>query len=136
MKSLKSILAVLAFAPLALTAGELSPEVTAKFVKAIMSSSGGNKVSCSDPALKPALEAQGIVVDSAAPITWVTNASEARASKAFGRLVIAGKRELAAQACIIIEEDGGRPKILLNPANLRSAKVQVGDAVLKIADKI
>lgn len=136
MKFLTTTLFLLAAAPLALTAGELTPEVTAKFIKAITTSSGTNKVGCGDPALRAALEAQGVVVDSSSPITWVTTAAEARASKTFGRLTLTGKRELASQACIIIQEEGGRPKILLNSTNLRGSKVHLSDAVLKIAEKI
>jgi hypothetical protein len=136
MNFLKSVLLALAAAPLALSSGELPPEVTAKFLKAIATSSGNAKVMCGDPALKAALEGQGVTVDSSSPIAWVTSAAEARMQKQFGRLTVTNKRELASLACIIIEEDGGRPKILLNPANLHAAKVQVSDAFLKIAEKI
>lgn len=130
------LLAAAALATFAVRAGELTPEVEAKFLKAIIASSGTNKISCSDGALKAALEAQGITVDSSSPIAWVTNPNEARAMKQFGRLVITNKRELAASAAVILLEDGGRPKIMLNTANLKSAKVQLSDAVLKIAEKI
>jgi hypothetical protein len=129
-------LAFLALASLAVHAGELAPEVEAKFLKAILASSGSNKISCSDPALKTALEAQGCVVDSGAPIAWSINPNEAKNLKSFGRLVITNRRDLAVHASILIQEDGGRPKILLNTANLHAAKIQLGDAILKIAEKI
>jgi hypothetical protein len=51
-------------------------------------------------------------------------------------LVVAGRRDLAANSCILIEEDGGRPKLLLNTANLKASRVQLGDALLKLAEKI
>jgi hypothetical protein len=114
-------------------AGELAPEVAAKFLKVIVTSSGGTKIACSDPAIKAALEAQGVVVDAGAQIVWAVTVTEARAGKQFGRLVITAKRELAASASILLEEDGGHPKILVNSNNLRSSKVQLGDAILKIA---
>lgn len=137
MKNLRPVLlALAAAASLALRAGELSPELEAKFLKVIISSSGNTKIGCSDSALKTALEAQGITIDSSSSIVWVTNSAEAKAYKAMGRLVIVSKRELAPMASMVLDEEGGRPKLLLNTANLRQSKVQLGDAVLKIAEKI
>lgn len=130
------LLLFVAIASTALRAGELSPEVEAKILKALVSSSGSMKIACSDATLKAALEAQGITVDSSAMIVWATNAMEARNGKTMGRLVVTSHREFAASACVVIEEADGRPKILLNPPNLHAAKVQLGDAVLKIAEKI
>jgi hypothetical protein len=130
------LLAVAAVATLAVRAGELTPEVEAKFLKVIVTSSGASKISCSDPARKAALEAQGLTVDASAPIVWVTAANEAKALKAMGKLVISNTRNLAASASVLIEEDGGRPKIFLNTANLHASKVQLGDVVLKITEKI
>ena len=132
-----ALLALASVAAFTVRAGELTPEVEAKFLKVIVSSSGGNKIACSDPALKTALEAQGIQVDASASIVWATNAAEGKTSKAMGRLVISGKRELSFLASVLLEEEGGRPKILLNPANLHAAtRVTLGDAILKIAEKI
>jgi hypothetical protein len=67
---------------------------------------------------------------------WVTAPAEAKAQKAMGKLVIANSRSLAASASVLIEEAGGHPKIFLNTANLHSSRVQLGDAVLKITEKI
>ncbi|BDU71252.1 hypothetical protein [Mesoterricola silvestris] len=129
------ILAAAAVASLAVRA-ELAPEVEAKFLKAIIASSGTAKIACDDPALKGALEAQGIAVDSSAAICWVTNPNIAKTMKQFGRLVITNRRDLASSASVLILEDNGRPKLILNTANLKSAKVQLSDAVLKIAEKM
>ncbi|NTV73729.1 MAG: hypothetical protein HGA66_05930 [Holophaga sp.] len=129
------LLAAAAVATLAVRA-ELTPEVEAKFLKAIIASSGTNKIACDDAALKGALEAQGIVVDSGASICWVTNPNIAKTMKQFGRLVITNRRDLAGSASVLIVEDNGRPKLILNTANLKTAKVQLSDAVLKIAEKI
>jgi len=134
MNILKLILPALA--AFTLQAGELGPDVEAKFIKAIIASSGSNKVACTDAALKVALEAQGVVVDASAAIVWSTNALDAKMMKASGRLVVTNKRELAANACVLVQEEGGRPKIFLNTINLKAARVQLGDAVLKIAEKI
>ena len=134
MNILKLILPALS--AFTLQAGELGPDVEAKFIKAIIASSGSNKVACTDAALKVALEAQGVVVDASAAIVWSTNALDAKMMKASGRLVVTNKRELAANACVLVQEEGGRPKIFLNTINLKAARVQLGDAVLKIAEKI
>lgn len=137
MNSLRPLfLALAAVATFAVRAGELTPEVEAKFLKVIVTSSGASKISCSDPALKAALEAQGLTVDPSAPIAWATGQGEAKAFKAMGKLVIANRRDLAASASVLIEEDGGRPKIFLNTTNLHASKVQLGDVVLKITEKI
>jgi len=116
-------------------ADDLSPELTAKVLKLIVASSG-NKIACTEPTLKAALEALGVGIDPGAPIGWATSAMEAKNFKTFGRLVITGKRELAGAAAILIQEEGGRPKILLNPPNLKGAKVQISDAVLKMGSAL
>lgn len=137
MKVLKTTLvALLGMAALSVSAGDLTTEAQAKFLKVIVSSSGVGKIACSDAALKSALEAQGVTVDAGAPIAWASNALEAKNLKTAGRLVISGRHELLNAAGIVIEEQGGRPKILLNSANLNAAKVQVGDAILKIGEKM
>ena len=137
MKSMRTLLLTVAcLAGMGVRAEDLSPETTAKFLKVIITSSGGNKIACSDPTLKAALEAVGIVVDAGAPIGWASNAMEAKNFKTFGRLVITGKRDLAGSAAILIQEEGGRPKIILNPPNLKGAKVQISDAVLKMGSTI
>lgn len=126
---------LISLASLALRA-ELAPEVQAKIIKAIVASSGSNKIACSDGSLKGPLEAVGLVVDSSAPIVYTNSPAEARNFKTFGRLIITEKRELANFAAVIISDDGGRPKIMLNTTNLKTAKVQLSDAVLKIAEKL
>lgn len=130
------LLILAALTGLAASAGELSPEVSAKFLKAIVSSSGSNKIACADAGVKAALEAAGVTVDGGAQIVWATNANEARMGKQMGRLVVTPKRELASMSCILLEESDGHPKMVLNTGNLKSARVQLGDAIMKIAEKI
>lgn len=129
------LIAGLSGASLALQAGELPPEVQAKFIKVIVASTGG-KIACGDPALKAALAAAGVTVDNGAQVFWASNPNEAKIYKNTGKLLIAGRRDMMANVSIVLDEDGGRPKILLNPANLRNSHVQVGDAVLKLGEKI
>ena len=137
LKALRTLVMLLVVGTaLAVRADDLSPETIAKFLKVIVTSTGGNKIACSDPALKAAIEAAGLVVDSGAPIGWATNAMEAKNFKTFGRLVITGRRELGGAAAILIQEEGGRPKILLNPNNLKGSKVQISDAILKMGQTI
>jgi hypothetical protein len=137
MKLVRTLFAAaLALAPLSIQAGEANVETQAKFLKAIVASTGSTKVACADPALRAALEAVGLQLDSAAPVIWATTMGEAKGSKLTGRLVVSGRRELVSNTCILIEEDGGRPKLLLNTANIRASRVQVSDAILKLAEKI
>ena len=124
------------FSALALQATELSPEVTAKFLKVIATTSGQNRVACVDGSVKAALETQGIKVEASASVVWCTSAPEAKASKQQGKLVVVGRRELSSLACILLEEDGGRPKLVLNTANIRSSRTPVGDALMKIGEKL
>ena len=130
-----AILLLCACGPLALRAGDLAPEQTAKILKGIASGAGEFQVTCKDPALKAALSALGLSVEDGSSIVWCTSLPEAKGQQHLGRLVVVGRRELSTAACVIIEEDGGRPKIILNTANLRTCKVKLGDALMKIGEK-
>ena len=120
---------------LSLKAGDLAPEQAAKILKGIASGCGEFQVSCKDPALKAALSALGVSVEDGASIVWCTAAPEAKGQLHLGRLVVVGRRDLASSACVIVEEAAGRPKIVLNTANLRTCKVKLGDALMKIGEK-
>lgn len=137
MKSFRHALLLVSLAggALGLSAGELSAEVQAKFIKVIVASTGG-RIACGDPALRSALTAAGVTVDSGAQVQWTTSPAEAKMLKGTGKLLIAGRRDLMASVAIVLEEEGGRPKIRLNTTNLRASSVQVGDAVLKLGEKI
>jgi hypothetical protein len=50
-------------------------------------------------------------------------------------MVVVGHRDLMSAACVVLEEDGGRPKIMLNNNNLRSCRLKLGDAIMKISTK-
>ena len=119
-----------------LQAGELSPEVTGKFLKVIVSTSGQGKIACGDSAMKAALENLGVTVDPTASIIWCTSPMDAKMQKSNGKLVVVGRRDLGPFACIIIEEEGGRPKLILNTNNIRSSKVTLSDALMKIGEKL
>lgn len=136
LHALKSIACAFVLALVPAQAKEMNAETQARLLKVLVASAGGGKVSCSDTALKAALEAQGVDVDPAGMILWASNAGEARMGKLAGRLVVAGRRDLAPSAAIVLEEDGGRPRIILNVANLKASRAQVGDAIYKLGEKI
>lgn len=109
--------------------------MTAKLVK-IVASSAGNKVSCRDAAMKAALEGVGVTVDSDAKVAWGMNPVEIKMLRSQNRLVITGNRSfLANGASIAITEEGGKPKIFLNQANISASGVTLSDAIYKIGAK-
>ncbi|MBK8792823.1 MAG: DUF4154 domain-containing protein [Holophaga sp.] len=133
---LKAVLLSLALGScsLALQAGDLSPEITAKLIKIIAGASGG-KVACRDATMKAALEGAGVTVDGDSKIVWATNPVEVKSLR--GRLVIVGKKEfLSSGAAVAIAEDGGKPKIFLNQAAITASGLTLSDAILKIAEKL
>jgi len=120
----------------ALQAGDLSPEQTAKILKVIVTASGQTKVNCADGAVKAALAALGVPVESGASIVWCTGMGEARMQKQMGKLVVVGHKELLSMACIVLEAEDGHPKILLNTGNIRNTHITLGDALMKIGEKL
>lgn len=126
------ILGTLALAGLSVSAGELPPEITAKLLKIVVSSSGG-AIACRDAALKTALEAAGVTVDDGAKVVWVTNPAQAKMLKTQGKLVVGPSQSLLpAGGGIALVEDGGKPKIFLNMANVQASGVTLPDALLKV----
>jgi hypothetical protein len=124
------------FGALALQASDLTPEVTARFLKVIATTSGQTRIACQDGAVKTALEAQGMPVEAGAGIVWCTSVTEARMQKQLGKLVVVGRRDLVAMACIVLEEEGGRPRLVLNTTNIRTCKITLGDALMRIGEKL
>ena len=120
---------------LGLQAGDLSPEQTAKILKGIANGCGEFQITCKEPALRAALSGLGISVEDGSAMVWCSSAAEAKGQLHMGRLVVVGHRDLANSACVVVEEEGGRPKIVFNTANLRTCKVKLGDALMKIGEK-
>lgn len=120
---------------LALQAADLSTEQSAKILKSIANGCGEFQISCKEPGLRAALSALGVSVEDGSSIVWCTTAVEAKAQLHPGRLVVVGNRDMASSACVVIVEEGGRPKIIFNMANLRGCKVKLGDALMKIGEK-
>lgn len=128
-------LSLLAFSGLRLSAGELPVDIQAKLLKIIANGAGSaGKVACKDPDLKAALEAQGMTVDDGAKVVFSNMGPQIKTFKTMGRLVVCGRPELLQQgASICIAEDGGKPKIFLNPMNIKASGVQLSDAIMKAA---
>lgn len=115
-----------------LQAGELPPEVLAKFLK-IAAADG--KIACKDPALKSALEAAGVTVDSGAKIIWCTNPNEIKMAKMSGKLCVVGRPELVIAGCgIAILDDGGKPKIMVNKAAIAASGANVSPMLFKVGE--
>ena len=119
-------------------AGELSPDMQAKFVKILASSAGSaGKVGCSNAALQTELGKVGIANDPSAKVAWASSEAEVKALKAAGKLVLCGKLDwLSAGGSIAIVEEGGKPQIYLHMGNIAASKVPLSDAVLKIGKRL
>ena len=86
-----------------------------------------------DKVMKAALEAVGVAVDDGAKVVWVTNPAQAKMLKTQGKLVVGPSPALLpAGGGIALVEDGGKPKILLQMANVSASGVTLPDALLKV----
>ncbi len=109
--------------------------VAAKLVKIIATATGG-KVSCRDAAMKAALEGVGVTVDGDSKIVWATNPMEVKMARSQNRLVVTGNKSLLGNgAAIAIVEEGGKPKIYLQQANITASGVTLSDAIYKVGAK-
>lgn len=118
-------------------AGDLPPEVQAKFVRILANSAGSaGKVCCHDTGLRAELGKVGLAHDPAAKVAWAASEAEVKALKAAGKLVICGRLEwLAAGGSIAIVEEAGKPQVYLHMGNIAASEVPLSDAVLKIGRK-
>lgn len=114
-------------------AGDLAPEVAAKFIKILASTSGG-KAFARDPAMKAALEGAGVVVDANAKVYWCTSPQEVKMAVMQRRLCVVGQSGLlGAGAAIALLEDGGRPKIAINKHAVDASGVSLPDMIFKVS---
>lgn len=115
-----------------LGSGELSMDMAAKILKIITTNSGG-KIQCRDEAMKPHIEANGMTVDAGSRIVWTNLIPEVKIFKMQNRLVVTGKQELLVHgAGIALVEEGGKPRIMLNVAAIKSSAVSIPDALYKL----
>lgn len=127
-------LAFLATASL-LHAGELPTGVAAKLVLMVSKGAGeGGRVACRQEGMAGELRTAGSDVNAAGRIAWASSAEEVRMYSMQGKLVIAADpRFMSMGAGLIITEDGGRPKMMLNSRAVQKSGVQLSDSVLRAA---
>lgn len=120
----------------ALRAGELPQELAARLLKVVVAGTGSG-VFCRDGAMKAALEAQGLSTDSGSKVAWSNNPAEVKALKSQGKLVVSGRPDLMGQgAGVVLVEENGKPKILLNPGAISASGVSLSDTVLKVGERL
>ncbi|MDP2876941.1 MAG: hypothetical protein Q8O00_12215 [Holophaga sp.] len=119
-------------------AGELPPEVLAKFVKLLSSSANSaGKVACKDGGMAGELAKLGVNADGGSKVAWAASEAEVRSLKSAGKLVLCGKLEwLPAGGAIAIVEEGGKPQIYLHMGNISASGVALSDTILKIGKKL
>lgn len=124
-----------AFLMPALQGGELPLPNAAKLLSMVAKSSNdGPRVNCKDAAMAAELQKLGIEVSSAARILWTESAAEARLFSTQGKCVVGPNPGLLpAGASLVIFEEGGRPKLMVNPRNLQKSGVALSDQILKAA---
>lgn len=134
MRLMPSLLAALLALP-ALQATELSADTTAKLVNMVAKgSSEGGRIACRDEGMAGALRAAGLEVVGGARIAWATTEAEVRALSMMGKLVIGGDPKMInAGAGLVVTEEGGRPRMMVNPRAVQKSGVRLSDAVLKAA---
>lgn len=121
-----------------LSAQDLPPDVQAKFVKTLVSSTGQFGLACNnDPALKKSLEAAGVSVSPGFKLAWAATEAEVKTLKADGRLVVVPKIQwLKLGGGVAIVEEDGKPQFYLNMANVKASGLTLPDAIIKIAKKM
>jgi hypothetical protein len=123
---------------LGLGAGELPPELQAKFVKILANNAGSaGKVACKNATLAAKLGEIQVAVDPGAKVAWASSEAEVAALKGAGKMVICGSLEwLPKGGSIAVVEEGGKPQIYLHMGNIAASGVTLGDAVLKIGKRL
>jgi hypothetical protein len=121
---------------LGLHAQELAPETQAKFLKILLSSTGQFGFACSDAGFKAKLEAAGIAVSPGFKMAWAATEAEVKPLKASGKMVIVPEVALLkAGGSLAIVEEGGKPQIYLNPANVKASGMALSDTIVKMAKR-
>lgn len=129
------VLASTVFVVGSLQAAPLPPQTSARLVLMISKGSGeGGQVACKHEGMAAELAKAGCQVSAGARIAWAANAAEARVLAMQGKLVVGPDAALLNQgAGLALVEEGGRPKLLLNPRNVQKSGVHLSDTVLKAA---
>lgn len=131
-------LALVALVPSALSAGELPPELQAKFVKILAASAGSaGKVACKNAAVAAKLVEAGMTIDPGAKVAWAGSEGEVASLKGAGKMVICGFLEwLPKGGSIAVVEEAGKPQIYLHMGNVATSGVTLSDSVLKVGKRL
>ena len=109
-------------------------DIQAKFVKVLLSSTGQFGFACNEPGLKARLEAMGVSVGPGFKLAWGSTEPEVRALKAQGRFILCPNPDwLKAGASLAILDDGGRPELFMDPANVKASGIVLPDAIAHLA---
>lgn len=121
-----------------LGAQDLPPDIQAKFVKTLVSSTGQFGFACNnDPALKKSLEVAGVSVSPGFKLAWAATEAEVKTLKAEGRLVVVPKLAwLKLGGGVAIVEEEGKPQFYLHMANVKASGLTIPDTIIKIAKKM
>ena len=115
---------------------DLPPATQAKFLKILITSTGQFGFACSDPALKPQLEANGVSVSPGFLMAWASTEAETRALKAAGKMVIVPRRAwLKTGGSIALVAEEGKPTIYINMANVKASGMHLSDTIIQMARK-
>lgn len=121
-----------------LWAGELPVEFKAKVVKIIAASAGSpGQVSCKDSTLLAELSKMGVTDNPAAKVAYANSEAEVHALKKQGKFILCGKSDLLpAGASVAIVEEGNRPLIMFQMANINSSGITLPESVLRTGVKV
>jgi hypothetical protein len=121
-----------------LQAGELPPELQAKFIKIICSSAGGlGSVACKDPLVGEEIAKLGMKVDATSKVAWASKNGDVKEFKNAGKLVVCSRLDfLSSGGSIAVVEEGGKPAVYLHMSNIGASGVTLSDAILKIGRRM
>jgi hypothetical protein len=125
-------LAVLA---LPLAGGELPVPAAAKLLALISRGAGENgRITCKNAEMVAELGKIGSEVNAASRVAWATTAEEVRMFTLQRKCVVANDPKfLSAGAGVVICEDGGKPKLMLNTRAISASGVTLSDQIVKAA---
>ena len=123
---------------LPLSAGDLPPDIKAKFIKILASSAGTpTMVGCKDSSVASELSKMGLNIDNSSKLVYAGSDGEVKAAKAAGKLIVCGNlNQLPIGGAIAIVEENGKPSIYLHMGNIAASGVTLSDAILKIGKKL
>lgn len=118
--------------------GELPVEFKAKVVKLIAASAGSpGQVSCKDAVMLAELSKMGVNDHPSAKVAYANSEAEILALKKQGKFILCGKSDLLpAGASVAIVEEGNRPLILFQMANITSSGITLPESVLRTGVKV